>query len=146
MSPRCLYQKARSLLYAQSFYSSIAKVVTEPVHPQTRMLTSTLHRPLSLACTNWRKSMSTLHRPVSLACTKWRKSMRSYPIPTTRLSIHMLSMFDLHVPDSTLTHYDDLGTLDHQVKPSSTASRATTPNRFADILRRSGDSARKYYA
>jgi hypothetical protein len=51
-------------------------------------------------------------------------------------------MFDLHVPDSAPVHYDDLGTLDHQVKTISTASR--TPHRFTDILRQSGDSTAKY--
>jgi hypothetical protein len=33
---------------------------------------------------------------------------------------HMISMFDLHVPDSAPTHHDDLG--DHRVKAISTAS------------------------
>jgi hypothetical protein len=33
---------------------------------------------------------------------------------------HMMSMFDIYVPDSAPTHYDDLG--DHQVKAISTAS------------------------
>jgi hypothetical protein len=31
-------------------------------------------------------------------------------------------MFDLHIPDSAPTYYDDLGALDHQVKTISTAS------------------------
>jgi hypothetical protein len=53
-------------------------------------------------------------------------------------------MFDLNTPDSAPAHYDDLGALDHQAKVISTASRA--PHRFADILRRSGDSAAKYYS
>jgi hypothetical protein len=56
----------------------------------------------------------------------------------------VMSMFDLNIPDSAPAHYDDLGALDHQVKAISTASRA--PHRFADILRRSGDSAAKYYS
>jgi hypothetical protein len=55
-----------------------------------------------------------------------------------------MSIFYLHIPDSAPAHYDDLGTLDHQVKAISTASRA--PLHFADILRRYGDSAAKYYA
>jgi hypothetical protein len=45
-----------------------------------------------------------------------------------------MSMFDLNVPDSAKTHYDNLGALDRQVKALSTASRA--PHRFGDILRR----------
>jgi hypothetical protein len=51
---------------------------------------------------------------------------------------------DLNIPDSAPAHYDDLGALDHQVKAISTASRA--PHRFADFLRRSGDSVAKYYS
>jgi hypothetical protein len=56
----------------------------------------------------------------------------------------VISMFDLHVPDSAPIHYDDLGALDHQVKAISTVARA--PHRFVDSLRRSGDSSAKYYA
>jgi hypothetical protein len=53
-------------------------------------------------------------------------------------------MFDLSIPNSAPVHYDELGALDHQVKVISTASRA--PYRFADILRRSGDSAALYFS
>jgi hypothetical protein len=53
----------------------------------------------------------------------------------------VMTTFDHHVPGSAPIHYDDLGALDHQVKAISTA-----PHRFADILRRSGDSTTKYYA
>jgi hypothetical protein len=56
----------------------------------------------------------------------------------------VMSMFDLHVPDSAPAYHDDLGEVDHQVEAISTASRA--PHRSADILRRSGDSAAKYYS
>jgi hypothetical protein len=38
----------------------------------------------------------------------------------------VMSMFDLHVPDSAPTHYDDLSALDHQAKAISAASRAST--------------------
>jgi hypothetical protein len=34
----------------------------------------------------------------------------------------VMYMFDLHVPDSAPTYYDDLGILDHQVKAISAAS------------------------
>jgi hypothetical protein len=53
----------------------------------------------------------------------------------------VMSMFDLHIPYSAPAYYDDLGAIDHQVKAISTASCA--PRRFADILRRSSDSAAK---
>jgi hypothetical protein len=73
--------------------------------------------------------------------------MLPYPIPTTffdgidGMDPRLMSMFELHVPDSAPTHCDDLGALDRQVKAISTASRA--PHRLADILRRSGDSTAK---
>jgi hypothetical protein len=53
-------------------------------------------------------------------------------------------MFDISIPHSAPAHYDDKRALDHQVKAISSASRA--PHRFADILRRSGDSTAKYYS
>lgn len=42
-----------------------------------------------------------------------------------------MSIFDLHVSESTPTYNDDLGALDH-IKAISTASCA--PDRFTDIL------------
>jgi hypothetical protein len=60
------------------------------------------------------------------------------------IDYRVMSMFDLHVPDSGPAHFDDLGAHNRQVKAISTASRVL--HRFADILCRSDDSATKYYA
>jgi hypothetical protein len=86
------------------------------MHPQIRILTSTFSSGFS----------------------------RVYQVKEVDSAIRVMYMFDLHVPDSAPVYYDDLGTLDHQVKAISTASRA--PHRFVDISRRSGDSAAKYFA
>jgi hypothetical protein len=59
---------------------------------------------------------SALRRPISLVCTNWRKSMRSYPIPTPRYSRDVY--VDLHVSDSAPTHFDGL----YQVGAISSAS------------------------
>jgi hypothetical protein len=61
---------------------------------------------------------------------------------TDGIDPRVMFLVDLHVPDFAPTH-DDLGAFDRQVKAIFTTSRAQ--HRFADILRRSGDSTAKYY-